>query len=60
MSVSDSTYLADFGDGNTVLERVLLAVINAHTTGETEGHKAERLQMAMMALIYLSLREAGE
>ena len=51
MSVNDSTYRADFGDGSTVLERVLLAIINAHTTGETEGHQQQRLDAAMMALI---------
>lgn len=51
MSVSGSTYVAAFGDGTSVLERVLLAIINAHTTDETEDHKAERLQMAMTALI---------
>jgi hypothetical protein len=51
MSVSDSTCRADFGDGSTVLERVLLAIINAHTTGETEGHQQERLDAAMAALL---------
>ncbi|MGY6570565.1 MAG: hypothetical protein ACXIVE_16360 [Salinarimonas sp.] len=51
MSVNDSTYLRDFGEGNTVLERVLLAIINAHTTSETEGHQQERLDAAMAALI---------
>lgn len=51
MSVSDSTYRATFCDGASVLERVLLAIIDAHTTCETEGHQAERLQAAMTALI---------
>ncbi|TVR12261.1 MAG: hypothetical protein EA385_00030 [Salinarimonadaceae bacterium] len=51
MSVNDSTYRADFGDGYTVLERVLLAIINAHTTGETEGRQQERLDAAMVALL---------
>ena len=51
MSVNDSTYLADFGNGSTVLERVLLAIINAHTTNETEGRQQQRLDAAMMALI---------
>lgn len=51
MSGSGSTYLASFGEGSTVLERVLLAIINAHATGETEGHRQERLDAAMLALI---------
>lgn len=51
MSVNGSTYRADFGDGSTVLERVLLAIINAHTTSETEGHRQERLGAAMAALL---------
>lgn len=51
MSGSGSTYLASFGEGSTVLERVLLAIINAHATGETEGHRRERLDAAMMALL---------
>jgi hypothetical protein len=37
--------------GSTVLERVLLAIINAHTTQETEGRQGERLETAMRALI---------
>lgn len=37
--------------GHTVLERVLLAIINAHTTSESEGRQAERLQSAMGALL---------
>lgn len=37
--------------GATVLERVLLAIINAHTTPQTQGHEAERLSAAMMALV---------
>ncbi|WP_162783669.1 hypothetical protein [Devosia naphthalenivorans] len=51
MSVSDSTYRATLGDGTSVLERVLLAIINAHTTGKTEGRQQERLDAAMVALI---------
>ncbi|MGH6763016.1 MAG: hypothetical protein ACRECW_15685 [Phyllobacterium sp.] len=51
MSVSGSTYVAAFGDGTSVLERVLLAIINAHTTDATDGRQAERLQTAMTALI---------
>lgn len=51
MSVSGSTYLADFGNGNTVLERVLLAIINNRTTNETEGRQQERLDAAMVALL---------
>lgn len=51
MSGSDSTYAAIFGDGTSVLERVLLAIIEAHTTQETEGRQAERLQAAIVALI---------
>lgn len=57
MSVSDPTYLAAFGGSPSVLERLLLAIINAHTTSETEGHKAERLQMAMTALIGPAARD---
>lgn len=57
MSVSDPTYLGAFGGSPSVLERVLLAIINAHTTSETEGHKAERLQMAMTALIGPAARD---
>ncbi|MEO9612951.1 MAG: hypothetical protein ABJG86_17835 [Nitratireductor sp.] len=51
MSGSDSTYLAPFGDGSSVLERVLLAIIKAHTTPETEGRQQERLGTAMRALV---------
>ncbi|WP_306026498.1 hypothetical protein [Oceaniradius stylonematis] len=51
MSGSDSTFLAPFGDGSSVLERVLLAIIKAHTTLVTEGHQQERLDTAMTALI---------
>lgn len=51
MSVSDSTYAAISEGGGTVLERGLLAIINAHTTSETEGGQAERLQAAMRALL---------
>ena len=51
MSVSDPTYLAAFGGSPSVLERVLMAVINAHTTSATEGRQADRLQTAMTALL---------
>lgn len=51
MSVSDSTYPATFGDGASVLERILLAIINGHTTDETAGRQSDRLQAAMTALI---------
>lgn len=51
MSVNDSTYRANFGDSSTVLKRVLLAIINAHTTDKTEGRQQARLDAAMMALI---------
>ncbi|GAB4228610.1 MAG: hypothetical protein Kow0032_09130 [Methyloligellaceae bacterium] len=50
MSGRDSTYLAPCGDGSSVLERVLMAIIAAHTTPETEGHQQERLDAAMTAL----------
>lgn len=51
MSISDSTYLSACGDSGTVLERVLLAIINAHTDAESEGHQRKRLNAAMTALI---------
>ena len=50
MSGSDSTYAAIFGDAGTVLERVLLAIIDAHTTPATDGSQLERLDAAMIAL----------
>lgn len=50
MSVSDSTYWATFGDGTSVLERLLLAIIEAHTTPENEGRQYERLSVAINAL----------
>lgn len=37
--------------GATVLERLLLAIINAHTTPETEGSQRGRLRAAATALI---------
>lgn len=37
--------------GATVLERLLLAIINAHPTPETEGRDHERLDVAMTALV---------
>lgn len=51
MSGSGSTYVAAFGGSPSVLEGLLLAIINAHTTSETEGLQAERLQTAIAALI---------
>lgn len=51
MSVYDSTYaVVEAGDA-TVLERVLLAIIKAHTTPETAGREAARQQAAMDALM---------
>ena len=50
MSGSDSTYAAIFGDAGTVLERVLLAIINANTTPATDGRQLERLDTAINAL----------
>lgn len=60
MSVSDSTYVTAYGGGSTVLERVLLAIINAHTTSASEGLQAERLQTAMMALIGPAARDGQD
>lgn len=57
---SGSTYLASFGDGASVLERVLMAVINAHTTDATEGRQAERLQTAITALIGPAARDGQD
>ena len=37
--------------GATVLERILLAIINAHTSAESHGQQAKRLEAAMTALI---------
>lgn len=37
--------------GATVLERLLLAIINAHTTPETEACQRGRLRVAVTALI---------
>lgn len=51
MSVSDSTYRTTLGDGTSVLERVLLAIINAHTGADTEGRQWERLNAVMSALV---------
>lgn len=39
-----------FAFDGTVLERVLLAIIEAHTTPETDGRQHERLSAAMTAL----------
>ncbi len=46
MSGSDSTYHAMFGDGSSVLEHVLLAIIEAHSTPETSGSQQRRLETA--------------
>jgi len=51
MSGSDSTYAAKLSGGASVLERVLLAIIEAHTTPETDGRQQERLGTAMAAII---------
>lgn len=51
MSGSDSPTPAIVMHGATVLERVLLAIINAHTADKDEDCRAERLQAAMTALI---------
>lgn len=51
MSGSDFTYLAPYGDGSSVLERVLLAIIEAHSTPETEDRQQARLDAAMRALV---------
>ncbi len=47
-AVADAQGLAH---GATVLERLLLAIINAHPTPETEGRDRERLNVAMTALV---------
>ena len=60
MSGSGSTYVTAYGGGSTVLERVLLAIINAHTTDATEGRQAERLQTAMTALIGPAARDVQD
>lgn len=60
MSGSGSTYITAYGGGSTVLERVLLAIINAHTTDATEGRQAERLQTAMTALIGPAARDGQD
>lgn len=60
MSGSDSTHRATFGDGSSVLEQVLLAIINAHTTSETEGRQVERLHAAITALVGPAAREGQD
>lgn len=60
MSGSNSTYRATFGDGSSVLEQVLLAIINAHTTSETEGRQVERLHAAITALVGPAAREGQD
>lgn len=51
MPGSDSTYLAMFGDGSSVLGHVLLAIIEAHSTPETSGSQQRRLETALAALL---------
>lgn len=54
MSASDSTAIKPAAQpeyGATVLERLLLAIINAHTTPETDGFQRGRLRIAVTALI---------
>lgn len=51
MPGSDSTYVADFRDEASVLERVLMAIIEAHTTPETESLQQRRLETALAALL---------
>lgn len=54
MSASDPTTITTTAQaeyGATVLEQMLLAIINAHTTPETEGSQHRRLGVAMTALI---------
>jgi len=51
MSGSDSTTPVFATHDATVLERVLLAIINAHTDAESDGHQQERLAAAMTALV---------
>lgn len=60
MSVSGSTDVTAFGDGTSVLERILMAVINTHTTSETEGLQAEQLQTAIAALIGPAARDGQD
>jgi hypothetical protein len=60
MSGSDSTYTVNFGDGNTVLERVLLAIIEAHTTPGTEDRQQRRLETALAALIGPATRKGHD
>lgn len=50
MSGSDSTPSA-MVHGEAVLERLLLAIINAHPSGDADASDMERLDMAMTALI---------
>lgn len=51
MSASDSTYLVPSGDGSNLLERVLLAFIEAHSTPATSGSQKRRLETALAALL---------
>jgi len=51
MSGSDSTYRVPSGDGASVLERVLLAIIEAYTIPETKGSQQRRLETALAALM---------
>ncbi len=51
MLSSDSTYAANVSDGTSVLEGVLLAIIEAHITPETGGSQQRRLETALAALL---------
>jgi hypothetical protein len=50
-STSNASRISHIAYGATVLERVLLAIINAHTFRETDGQQAERLEAALLALV---------
>ncbi|WP_275788218.1 hypothetical protein [Pararhizobium gei] len=58
MSGSDST-LATMVHFETVLERVLLAIINAHLTDAADASNMKRLDVAMTALVGLSRPHAA-
>jgi hypothetical protein len=46
--------------GATVLERILLAIIDAHTSCENDGQQAKRLEAALLALVGPPRRNQGE
>jgi hypothetical protein len=50
-SISNAPSTSRTAYGATVLERVLLGIINAHTSRETDGQQAERLEAALLALV---------